>query len=113
MNRQHFISRRTLFAALGSTYLASACAHRHANLQRDFAASVAAIQTRIGGRVGVYVLDTQSQLELAFNARERFAMCSTFKLLLAAQCCTEWMQAPSRSITDCRCGLKTCCPTRR
>jgi beta-lactamase class A len=85
MNRQHFISRRTLFAALGSTYLASACAHRHANLQRDFAAAVAAIQTRIGGRVGVYVLDTQSQLELAFNARERFAMCSTFKLLLAAQ----------------------------
>ena len=32
----------------------------------------------------MYVLDTQSQLELAFNARERFAMCSTFKLLLAA-----------------------------
>ena len=30
------------------------------------------------------MLDTQSQLELAFNARERFAMCSTFKLLLAA-----------------------------
>ena len=38
----------------------------------------------IGGRVGAYMLDTQSQLELAFNARERFAMCSTFKLLLAA-----------------------------
>jgi beta-lactamase class A len=46
---------------------------------------VAAIQSRIGGRVGVYVLDTQSQLELGFNARERFAMCSTFKPLLAAQ----------------------------
>ena len=30
------------------------------------------------------MLDTQSQLELAFNARERFAMCSTFKSLLAA-----------------------------
>jgi beta-lactamase class A len=30
------------------------------------------------------MLDTQSQLELAFNARERFAMCSTFKLMLAA-----------------------------
>jgi beta-lactamase class A len=53
-------------------------------LQRDFAVSIAAIQARLGGRVGVYVLDTQSQLELAFNARERFAMCSTFKLLLAA-----------------------------
>jgi beta-lactamase class A len=53
-------------------------------LQREFAASVAAIRSRVGGRVGVYILDTQSQLELAFNAGERFAMCSTFKLLLAA-----------------------------
>jgi beta-lactamase class A len=43
---------------------------------------VAAIQSRVGGRIGVYMLDTQSQLELAFNARERFAMCSTFKLML-------------------------------
>jgi len=84
MTRQQFISRRTLFAALGSTYIASACAHRHSDLQRDFAASAAAIQSRVGGRVGVHVLDTQSQLELAFNARERFAMCSTFKPVLAA-----------------------------
>jgi beta-lactamase class A len=38
----------------------------------------------VGGRIGAYVLDTQSQLELAFNARERFAMCSTFKLMLTA-----------------------------
>ena len=85
MSHQRFISRRSLFLALGSTCVASACAHRNANLQRDFAAAVAAIQAGIGGRVGVYVLDTQSQLELAFNAHERFAMCSTFKLLLAAE----------------------------
>lgn len=69
---------------MASTYIASACAHRFASLQREFAAAIAAIQTRVGGRVGAYMLDTQSQLELAFNARERFAMCSTFKLLLAA-----------------------------
>ena len=84
MTQQQLVSRRTLFTALASTYVASACAHRYASLQREFTASVAAIQSRIGGRVGVYMLDTQSQLELAFNARERFAMCSTFKLLLAA-----------------------------
>jgi beta-lactamase class A len=53
-------------------------------LQREFAAAVAAIQSRVGGRIGVCMLDTQSQLQLAFNARERFAMCSTFKLMLAA-----------------------------
>jgi beta-lactamase class A len=84
MTRQQSISRRTLFAALASTYIASACAQRFASLQGEFAAAIAAIQKRIGGRVGAYMLDTQSQLELAFNAHERFAMCSTFKLLLAA-----------------------------
>ncbi|HKU15484.1 MAG TPA: class A beta-lactamase [Steroidobacteraceae bacterium] len=78
------ISRRTLFAAAVSTVVAGACAHRFASLQREFTAAVGTIQARIGGRIGVYVLDTESQLELAFNARERFAMCSTFKLLLAA-----------------------------
>ena len=84
MRQQQSISRRALFTAVASTYIASACAHRSTSSQRDFAVSIAAIQARLGGRVGVYVLDTQSQLELAFNARERFAMCSTFKLLLAA-----------------------------
>jgi beta-lactamase class A len=84
MTQQQLVTRRTLFAALASAYVASACAHRYASLQREFAASVAAIRSRIGGRIGAYMLDTQSQLELAFNARERFAMCSTFKLLLAA-----------------------------
>ena len=78
------VSRRTLFTAAASTFVASACAHRFASLQREFAADMTAIQARVGGRVGAYMLDTQSQLELAFNARERFAMCSTFKWMLAA-----------------------------
>ena len=78
------VSRRTLFTAALSTFVASACAHRFASMQRDFAAAVAAIQARVGGRIGAYMLDTQSQMELAFNAREIFAMCSTFKLMLAA-----------------------------
>jgi hypothetical protein len=59
MTRQQSISRRTLFAALASTYIASACAHRFASLQREFAAAIAAIQARVGGRVGAYMLDTQ------------------------------------------------------
>jgi beta-lactamase class A len=77
-------SRRTLLAAVASTFAASACASRFASLQRDFSSAVAAIQLRVGGRIGAYMLDTQSQLELAFNAHERFAMCSTFKLMLVA-----------------------------
>jgi beta-lactamase class A len=77
-------SRRFLFTAAASAFAADACASRFTSLQRDFATAVAAIQSRVGGRIGAYVLDTQSQLELAFNARERFAMCSTFKLMLVA-----------------------------
>jgi beta-lactamase class A len=77
-------SRRALFTAAASALVANACAHRSGSSQREFSTAMAAIQARVGGRIGAYMLDTQSQLELAFNARERFAMCSTFKLMLAA-----------------------------
>lgn len=43
-----------------------------------------AIEQRIGGRIGVFALDTGSGRHLAHRADERFAMCSTFKWLLAA-----------------------------
>ena len=44
----------------------------------------ARIEKRTGGRLGVAVLDTQSGKRLEHRAQERFAMCSTFKFLLAA-----------------------------
>jgi beta-lactamase class A len=44
-----------------------------------------AIERRIGGRVGVAALDTGRSAWLGHRMRERFAMCSTFKWLLAAQ----------------------------
>lgn len=45
----------------------------------------AAIETRIGGRVGVAALNTADGAVLTHRAGERFAMCSSFKWLLAAQ----------------------------
>ncbi len=45
----------------------------------------AAIEQRIGGRVGVAAWNTGSDAWLTHRAHERFAMCSTFKWLLAAQ----------------------------
>jgi beta-lactamase class A len=92
-------SRRTLLTAAASAFAANACAHRFASLQRDFSTALAAIQSRVGGRIGAYVLDTQSQLELAFNARERFAMCSTFKLMLVAAVLKS-CEAGTRSLDD-------------
>jgi beta-lactamase class A len=43
-----------------------------------------AIQKRVGGRLGVHVLDTQSGKRLALDDKSRYAMASTFKLPLAA-----------------------------
>jgi beta-lactamase class A len=50
-----------------------------------FAPSLAAIERRHGGRLGVFALDTASRKTLTWRADERFTMCSTFKGLLAAQ----------------------------
>ena len=45
---------------------------------------IGAIEKRAGGRLGVAALDTQTGKRIGHRADERFAMCSTFKLLLAA-----------------------------
>lgn len=51
-----------------------------ANIPADFAN----LERSSGGRLGVFALDTGSGMTLAYRAHERFPMCSTFKLLLAA-----------------------------
>ena len=45
---------------------------------RDGARTIDAIERDVGGRVGVFALDTGSGRTLAHRADERFAMCSTF-----------------------------------
>ncbi len=46
--------------------------------------SFAAIEARVGGRLGVFAVDTGSGRQLTHRPDERFAMCSTFKWTLAA-----------------------------
>ena len=43
-----------------------------------------ALERRLGARLGVHVLDTQSGRQWAQRADERFPMCSTFKVLACA-----------------------------
>jgi beta-lactamase class A len=50
----------------------------------DAAARIAAIETRVGGRIGVAALDTSNSKRVDYRADERFSMCSTFKFLAAA-----------------------------
>jgi beta-lactamase class A len=47
--------------------------------------SIADIERRYGGRLGVFAVDTGSGRTLGHRADERFLMCSTFKGILAAQ----------------------------
>ena len=54
-----------------------------ANSEGD-TSSIADIEASVGGRVGVFAVDTASGKTLAHRADERFAMCSTFKWVLAA-----------------------------
>jgi beta-lactamase class A len=42
------------------------------------------LEQKVGGRVGVMAIDTGDEKEIWYRADERFAMCSTFKWLLAA-----------------------------
>lgn len=50
----------------------------------EFRERVRALEARAGGRLGVLVVDTGSGRSAGYKEDERFAMCSTFKALLAA-----------------------------
>ncbi len=54
----------------------------------------AAIERRVGGRVGVAAFDGESGAWLVHRVHERFPMCSTFKWLLAAQMLHSGMVHP-------------------
>ena len=85
------VETRRQFLIIGAGTVLGACARppaRTATAPALDEAPLAAIEQRIGGRLGVCALDTQTGRQLAQRADERFAMCSTFKWLLAAQVLT-------------------------
>jgi len=77
--------RKILQAVLGGMSLSSALfAHAQQPGRRPRERSLADLERDAGGRLGVSVLDTASGTSLAHRGDERFGLCSTFKLLLAA-----------------------------
>lgn len=56
--------------------------------QQRWQEQLKAIEHECGGRLGVVLIDTATDVTLGWREQERFAMCSTFKMLLAA-----WMLA--------------------
>lgn len=80
MNRRMFIEMTTI--ALAGTYTRA-----WPETKTSHAPTVSAfsqIEKRIGGRVGVFAMDSGTGNVLQHRADERFAMCSTFKWALAA-----------------------------
>lgn len=82
---------KNFFAAL-ALLTTAACAASPASAPREptgdtlvLAKQIAGIEARSGGRLGVAVTDAKGGLLFGHRADERFAMCSTFKLLLAGQ----------------------------
>jgi beta-lactamase class A len=78
MNKFH--RRDFVWAGLGLAISAPALSARAAP---EAGARFQAMEKRLGGRAGLMVLDTGSGRQLAWRADERFAMCSSFKWLLA------------------------------
>jgi beta-lactamase class A len=79
----HFVNRRWVIAA-GTSLLLSASVAVRARSLVSIEKHLETIRTRIGGRVGVHALDTESGRRVAFDDASRYAMASTFKMLLAA-----------------------------
>jgi beta-lactamase class A len=78
---------RRIFLATGATAAAAAALPRPLRAQpgklfRNLPASLAQLEKSSGGRLGVAVLDTASGEKTGHRLDERFAMCSTFKMLL-------------------------------
>jgi beta-lactamase class A len=76
-------SRRT-FILRGACALAFAAAQVHRPAHSDTLLQLDDMEAELGGRIGVVAIDTRNGARLAHRSDERFAMCSTFKWVLAA-----------------------------
>jgi len=72
------VTRRQVMSLAVAAALAPAA--RAASAER----TLKALHKRIGGRLGVHILDSQSGRRIAYDDGSRYAMASTFKLMLAA-----------------------------
>jgi beta-lactamase class A len=80
------LSRRSLLIAGALVVSALGTSDAGAKTERNetMHARFGALEAGIKGRLGVAALDVSTGRRIEYRAKERFAMCSTFKLLLAA-----------------------------
>ena len=78
------MDRRGLMAGVAAFTLAGCAGPQQVGPSVSANAALAALEARVGGRLGALVLDTASGRMTGHHYDEAFAMCSTFKLALAA-----------------------------
>jgi beta-lactamase class A len=78
--REVNVERRT-FVVGGSVALLVGTPRRAAHAGAD--AQIAEVESQLGGRLGVVAVDTANGVRIVHRGSERFAMCSTFKWMLA------------------------------
>lgn len=80
------LTRRSLLRAATAASLTLACACRSATADdaRSAKGLLAALEASSGGRLGVFAVNTADGVQLRHRADERFAMCSTFKVIAAS-----------------------------
>lgn len=85
--------RRALLLALASSPLLGACAAaaHHTDAAQ---ARLAALETRSGGRLGVFALNTADGTVISHRGDERFPLCSTFKAVATAAVLAQQMREP-------------------
>jgi beta-lactamase class A len=84
ISRRAFLRTGTLVTLAAATTSAPALPSVSPRRFESLAGPLAQLEQRSGGRLGVAVLDTGSGKSFGHRSDERFAMCSTFKMLLAA-----------------------------
>jgi beta-lactamase class A len=78
----HIFFRRVTSILLAPTFASSALAAD--NLQKDARADFARLEARSNSRIGVVAVDVSTNRRVEYRSDERFIMCSTFKVLVAA-----------------------------
>lgn len=89
-----YTNRRTFLLAAATTFISVGCTAWPARRNAD---SLAAMQLEmlekdLDGRLGVFALNTANGSQLSYRAEERFPVCSTFKVLVAAAILTKSLQ---------------------
>ena len=83
MDRRSWLLGAALLPVMGCAQ--TGVEKNRAQATQQLHAALGRVEQRVGGRLGVAVLDTGSDALATYRGDERVALCSTFKLLLAGQ----------------------------